>query len=266
MKPIYWRKWMLDITDLYGNGAVYDNRKKTDITIVSQLPKNTIEEKYHMLKKFKTLHLDLEQSEGQLFKGMNRTTRYQINRALRDSFVVNIIEDPPFEDIVEFVDFFTPFAKEKRIPLCSQSKLNSLRKEGMLVITKVLDDNGKKLASHAYSLTEGKASMIHSCSARFDFGNNSERNRIGRANRFLHWNDILYFKEKQYKTYDFVGLSFDASDEAMKNISDFKKGFGGKEVIEYKYYKADSLAGKAVLFVLSKKWEKNPDFVEASFK
>ncbi|MFI8575867.1 hypothetical protein ACIGEL_09140 [Rossellomorea aquimaris] len=267
MKPIYWKKWMLDITDLYGTNEIDSNRKKTDITIVSQLPKNTIEEKYHMLKKFKTLHINLEQTEEELLKGMNRTTRYQINRALKETFEFTIVDDPSSKDIEEFVRFFIPFAKEKRIPACSHSKLRSLGEEGMLVITKVLDDKGRKLASHAYSLTEHKVSMIHSCSARFDFGNNQERNRIGRANRFLHWNDILFFKRKGYQIYDFVGLSFDDDeDEAMKNISDFKRGFGGREVIEYKYYKAHSFAGRAVLFVLSQKWRKRPDFLEYSFK
>lgn len=93
----------------------------------------------------------------------------------------------------------------------------------MLVLTKVVDKDGRKLASHAYSLTEGKASMIHSCSGRFEFGHNAERNRIGRANRFLHWNDMLYFKGKHFKTYDFVGLSFDDRDKAMKNITEFKR-------------------------------------------
>ncbi|BCB05660.1 hypothetical protein [Bacillus sp. KH172YL63] len=265
MKPIYWRKWMLDITDLYGSDRDIP-RKKTDITIVSQLPKDKIQGKYHMLKRFKTLHIDLEQTEDELFKAMNRTTRYQINRAFKESHTVTILDTPSVKDIEEFVQFFIPFAKEKDIPPCSHSKLLSLRKEGMLVLTKVVDKDGRKLASHAYSLTEGKASMIHSCSGRFEFGHNAERNRIGRANRLLHWNDMLYFKGKHFKTYDFVGLSFDDRDKAMKNITEFKKGFGGREVMEYKYYKADSLAGKAVLFVLSKKWEKNPDFVEASFK
>jgi hypothetical protein len=267
MKPIYWRKWMLDITDLYGTDEVGNNQKKSDITIVSQLPRSTIEQKYHMLKKFKTLHIQLEQSEEELLKGMNRTTKYQINRASKDTLEVVIIKQPSSKDIEEFVRFFIPFAKEKGIPPCSHSKLLSLSDEGMLVITKVLDEKGRKLASHAYSLTEHKTSMIHSCSGRFDFGNNQERNRIGRANRFLHWNDILYFKGQGYQIYDFVGISFDEDeDEAMKNISDFKKGFGGREVVEYKYYKAHSLAGKAVLFILSKKWRKRPDFLEYSFK
>ena len=267
MKPIYWKKWMLDITDLYGTIETDSPHKKTDITIVSQLPKHMSDDKYHMLKKFKTLHLNLEQTEEELFKGMNRTTRYQINRASKDSFEVTIIDQPSPKDIKEFVQFFIPFSKEKDIPSCSYSKLNSLGEEGMLVITKVMDEQGRKLASHAYSLTEGKASMIHSCSGRFEFGNNQERNRIGRANRFLHWNDILYFKEQNYQIYDFVGISFDDDeDEAMKNISDFKKGFGGREVIEYKYYIAHSLPGKIVLFILSQKWRKRPDFLEYSFK
>ncbi|MFI8687961.1 hypothetical protein [Rossellomorea sp. NPDC077527] len=267
MKPIYWKKWMLDITDLYGTNEIEGHCKKTDITIVSQLPKYTNEENYHLLKKFKTLHIDLEQSEEELLKGMNRSTKYQINKASKEALEVIITERPSSQDIQEFVQFFIPFAKEKGIPPCSHSKLHSLRTEGMLVITKVMDENGRKLASHAYSLTKGKASMIHSCSGRFDFGNNQERNRIGRANRFLHWNDILFFKKKGYEIYDFVGLSFEEDeDEAMKNITHFKKGFGGREVIEYKYYKASSLAGKAVLFILSKRWRNRPDFLEYSYK
>ncbi|NMH68927.1 hypothetical protein HF072_09015 [Bacillus sp. RO3] len=266
MKPIYWKKWMLNITDLYGHTWMDGQRKKTDITIVSQLPEVTEGEKYHMLKKFKTLHIDLRKSKKELFSDMNRTTRYQINRAAKESLEVTITDHPSNNEIEDFVEFFDPFAKEKGIASCSHSKLLSLRNEGMLVIAKVLDKEGEKLASHAYSLTGGKACMIHSCSARFKFGNNQDRNRIGRANRYLHWNDWLYFKEKGFMTYDFVGLTWGERDPGMQSISNFKRGFGGKEVIEYKYYKAHSLAGKAVLFYLSKKWENNPDFVEASFK
>lgn len=128
MKPIYWRKWMLDITDLYGSDRDIP-RKKTDITIVSQLPKDKIQGKYHMLKRFKTLHIDLEQTEDELFKAMNRTTRYQINRAFKESHTVTILDTPSVKDIEEFVQFFIPFAKEKDIPPCSHSKLLSLRKK-----------------------------------------------------------------------------------------------------------------------------------------
>ena len=74
------------------------------------------------------------------------------------------------------------------------------------------------------------------------------RNLIGRANRLLHWNEIIFFKNASCKVYDFGGLS-NSADTKLVHIDEFKKGFGGKIVVEYNQKIGISILGKLVLFI-----------------
>lgn len=72
-------------------------------------------------------------------------------------------------------------------------------------------------------------------------------NAIGRANKYLHWQDILYFKEKGMKSYDWGGCG---EEEAVANISSFKRKFGGKEMIVYDGITANNRIGKLACYYL----------------
>ncbi|MCF6138727.1 hypothetical protein [Pseudalkalibacillus berkeleyi] len=261
MNPVNWSKGFMRITDIYGRENEIDHQQKTDVIIYSQLPeviKKGVSKTLH--KRFKTLHIDLTKSTEQLRSEMNRSTRYQVNRAVRDNVKVEIIEIPSDIDIQSFGVFFNEFAKEKKIGSCNISKLISLRDKNQLVITRVTDENGRLLSSHGYSTDGVKACMIYSCSARL-LDDSIDKSIIGRANRHLHWQDMMYFKDQGYQIYDFCGLTQEDNDEE-KNIDYFKKGFGGEEVIEYKCYEAKSLLGTLVLYALSKRWKARSDFIQ----
>jgi lipid II:glycine glycyltransferase (peptidoglycan interpeptide bridge formation enzyme) len=60
------------------------------------------------------------------------------------------------------------------------------------------------------------------------------RANIGLANRYLHYKDIEYFKEKKYKIYDFGGISKNKNEDEL-NIAKFKQGFGGRELFYADY-------------------------------
>jgi len=59
---------------------------------------------------------------------------------------------------------------------------------------------------------------------------------VGRANRFLHYEDIRYFKEHGYETYDLGGYAKDTQDPKLQGINVFKESFGGTIVEQYNYY------------------------------
>ena len=70
---------------------------------------------------------------------------------------------------------------------------------------------------------------------------------VGRANRLLHMNDILSFKELGYSTYDWGGCSDENED--LRKIANFKRGFGRRSVLVYDALVPCSLFGKLVIKV-----------------
>jgi lipid II:glycine glycyltransferase (peptidoglycan interpeptide bridge formation enzyme) len=77
---------------------------------------------------------------------------------------------------------------------------------------------------------------MHSASLFRSYDDNLHRNLIARANRLLHWEDIKYFRDLKYLIYDFGGIDLDLSNKETKTIGEFKKGFGGQIVKEYKSF------------------------------
>jgi lipid II:glycine glycyltransferase (peptidoglycan interpeptide bridge formation enzyme) len=71
----------------------------------------------------------------------------------------------------------------------------------------------------------------------------SYRNMIGRANRLLHWEDILYFKDQGYEIYDLGGVTLNQSNKEGQAIARFKECFGGSLVKEYKSWIPVSFKG-----------------------
>lgn len=63
--------------------------------------------------------------------------------------------------------------------------------------------NGKPAVFHTYILAGKTARLYQSCS-EFRFDGNAHRNAISRANRFLHWRDMLELKGLGFDTYDWA--------------------------------------------------------------
>lgn len=185
---------------------------------------------------------------------MNRTTRYQINKGGRDALSFEHITAPKNEDILAFIAFFNPFAIEKRIELCREDKVKAYNEQNnSLIISNVYHQDGRKLASHLYIVDGVRATMLYSCSGRF-IETDVPPLQVGRANRYLHWQDILFFKKQNYQVYDFLGLSIDKNDKAQQNINNFKKGFGGREEIGYQSFIPQTKKGQLMLLLLKFKW------------
>ena len=258
---IQWKKYIFTINDIYGSVREKAAIPQADVHAYFQ-QKDYVEadRKLTLHKRVKTLCIDLDKSEDQLRKEMNRTTRYQINKAGRDQLNVRYIMSPTEEDIQVFADFFNPFAREKGIELCREDKVKALKNSDRLVISYVYNKDGRTLASHLYIIDGIRATMLYSCSGRF-----AETDipplHIGRANRYLHWQDILFFKTEGYEVYDFLGLSINEKDMEQQNINKFKKGFGGREEINYQSFVPQTRRGLLMLFLLKIKWRNQLELV-----
>src|SRR5262249_2119895 len=151
-----------------------------------------------------------------------RNTVYKIKRARRDG-VQFAIE----KDLDRFVSTFNLFLQESNPVPLARSDLDSYGDH--LTLTKAVLQ-GEPLVMHCY-LVHGhssRARLLHSASTYHGVQDSAKRGLIGRANRFLHFEDMLHFKRSGLRLYDLGGYALDTSDPKRLAINEFKDGFGGE--------------------------------------
>ena len=200
-----------------------------------------------------TLITNLHESEEELLAKIDKTYRYEIRRAKeKDNLKIDIIDSNKLtkNDIDKFESFFNEFAKTKGLGCCDRKLMDAFFTNMNLVIAFVYDesqeDKSKALiVAHAYYVSDKIARLWYSCS-HFRDGDGQYKNLVGRANRLLHWEDICWFKNAGYDTLDWGGAG---KADDVKNISKFKRGFGGSDATFYNYDVAKTFKGKVFLFI-----------------
>lgn len=177
---------------------------------------------------FFTIHNDLEQDKETMLSKMDKGTSYEIRRAEREG--VRIEEEGSID---EFITFFNRFASNKGI---EETSLNYLQYEPAMQITSAYAGN-ELLVMHTYVHDTKRARLFMSASRVFETDEESKRNRnlVGYANRYLHFQDMLMFKKAGKSIYDFGGYAKDTDNKSLQGINEFKLNFGGHVVEEYNY-------------------------------
>jgi len=174
---------------------------------------------------FYTIIIDLTSDLEKIFEGFTKETQYEIRRAERDGIKVRICNEDG-----KFVEFFNSFARERNLVQTTRDKIDSL--SGNKLITEAQLDE-QTLVFHLY-ICDGKIARLLYSATRIDVV--VAKSVVGRANRFLHYEDIKYFKEHGYETYDLGGYAKDTQDLKLQGINTFKESFGGTIVEQYNYY------------------------------
>lgn len=198
------------------------------ITVYYQVPQ-AMNPKGFKREAFWTLHSLLQKPEEELLACLNSTNKTQVKQARKMGITVRL------GTLESFLPFFNSFAQEKGISGSSRKKLESFGREH-LEITEAIDEQGRVLAMHANLIDKSiqRARLIHSASARFQ--DESDAGLVGRANRLLHFENLLRYKEMGLSIYDWGGIAKDSEDPVKLGINRFKEAFGGTEVCEFHYY------------------------------
>lgn len=201
------------------------------------------------MRPFRTSIIDLSRDEDTIMKDLSSNTTYKIRRARREGFVPEMNEAPAASDLDWYADYFDEFSRQKGFSLCNRTKLAALNNEGALVITRVSGRDGNVAAAHAWVCDKQlrRVRLLYSASHFRELTESGDRNAVGRANRLLHWFEILQFKASGYIHYDLGGLPIDSLDAERNSIARFKLEFGGKEVIEYTGLVPGNRFGKMLL-------------------
>ena len=174
---------------------------------------------------FITLLLDLTQDETTLFDTFGKTNRVKIRRVARDGEGTSIFIDEPARELDAFCRFHALFAAGKGVSRTDRSWLDAATGLGRLILSRAAQ-NGEVRVWHSYIVSGDCARLIHSASL-IHAEHKALQASIGRLNRWLHWQDILEFKRRGVRIYDFGGLFADESSPVAVGINSFKQQFGG---------------------------------------
>lgn len=197
-----------------------------------------------------TLLIDLSQEEDALFAAVNPDTRTKIRRA-RDKDGIRC-EAVPVEaaSLADFTAFYGRFASGKGLHAPAPGYLEAVARDGGLDLSRACDPlTGEVLVWHAHLVACGRARLLLSASLFRESEDAQRRNLIGRANRYLHWCDLLRFKAALVGTYDWGGWYAGATDEAKLQINRFKKDFGGSVAREWSSDVGVTLRGRLALLL-----------------
>lgn len=184
---------------------------------------------YHKSSFFTKL-IDLREAQDVLKSPMSKTMKYKIRRAKREGVVFEIEKNN-----LTIVPFYNEFAKTNhKLTAIDAGYIRSINSN--LVVTKAVIGN-ETLVMHAYIIDRkiGRVRLLFSASQPRSETDVDKNAMTGRANRFLHFEDMLYFKAENFEVYDFGGYAKDTTDKALQGINRFKDGFGGVLIEEFDY-------------------------------
>ena len=133
--------------------------------------------------------------------------------------------------IEEFVDYYNEFARGKRVEPLERSYVERQCATGALVLSRVRDAE-HTLVWHSHVHIGARACLRHSASL-FRGQDKGFRSLVGRANRWLHLRDMVFFKGEGCTLYDFGGWYAGTEDQQRLMINRFKEGFGGQKALQY---------------------------------
>jgi len=190
---------------------------------------------------FRTLVSDLTEDAEQILSHFSKNCRYEVRRAQRENVSCKMISGKEItqEEIDRFVDFFADFWESKGIHYTEKEKcreqIGQYADAGAFAFTKAYVD-GKLLVYHTYIVGDRFVRLYQSAS-QFRTDDTVSTNLIGYANRYLHYQDMLWFKEQNKERYDWGGAGM---NEEVESITKFKESFGGTPAV---YYNAEETRG-----------------------
>ncbi len=198
-----------------------------------------------------TIYTDLTRGEEDLLGEIRKNYRYEIRRSIKDDEINIAVYSPEKKKkndaiVREFREFHHEMYREKGIDVTlSDLEIYPFIEAGALWLTKAVKGT-ETLVVHSYLDLGGTIRLFHSCSLFRD--RKEEAAVIGRSNKRLHWEDMLFFKKKGFAVYDWGGIS---SFDTPNGIDEFKLSFTADEERDrHLYYNGQipvTLKGKIML-------------------
>jgi hypothetical protein len=175
-----------------------------------------------------TIEIPLDKEVDELLASFPKNLRTDIRKAEEAGITTYF-----HHDIESFVNFYNEFACKKKVHPISVRRLEELG-DTLRLSFAVLD--GKILSAHSYILDCNESIVRAFRSATIRLEDDVNGITVGRANKLLHYKDMVYFKGIGVNTYDFGGYAMNTQDAQLQGINNFKTKFGGEIVPCENYY------------------------------
>ena len=201
---------------------------------------------------YTTVITNLLQSQDEILKKMRKKIRYEVNRASKEDINIKYYT---YKELAEndvlintFEEAYIKFCKtindKNVLKAYSRKKIKQYIDNSCIVISTAEKDGA--IVYHVYIYDNDMCCLIYSVS---DFRDNDVDNYLaGRINKYLHYSDILYFRELGLKEYDWGNLSTN-EEEKYNGIDNFKVSFGGDVVTGYNILVSNGLIGSIIVFL-----------------
>ncbi len=218
-------------------------RRKADILFVHGVPFGETKGGFRGWQEYHTCMNVITKPEDELLAAVNKAVRYQFRRSEKDQIEIRFYTRADIEQSPELMDTFAEIYERMYQSKGADTKLNvsAIQKylEADGIVFSAVWHEGEMLVFHSYICDATDARLLHSASCFRE--ESADQSMIGRANKRLHWEDILYFKKKGLLRYDWGGISdFDNPN----GIDEFKLKFGGQKITYYNVFAGNTLLGK----------------------
>lgn len=198
------------------------------------------------LRSVHSLEIDLSAPEEKIWGGFGSSTRNQINRAKRDEIACQCRLSPNTSELDDFFSFLKRFSTERGFGMGEPLWMRHYGLQGSIAVS-CASAGGNVLVWHSYYRGREFVRQLHSVSLFAEQDSKELRNRIGRANRLLHWADMLEFRKSGIRCFDFGGWYAGTTDQKLLRVNSFKEEFGGRKT--ERYHSTIPITLKAKLFL-----------------
>ena len=232
-----YKKLFLIIEDIYFAKELQSST--ADIVRYIQYSEYNIE---NNKKEFNTNVVDLNSDIEDIQSEFRKSIKSELNQAVKNHNIkIDFFYKPDDSEIDNFCKFYNAMARIKNLSFENKNKIIRLKDNILLSEAKL---NGETLVSHLYIFDKTRIRLLYSASLQTE--DNELFKIVSKANKLLHFQDIKFSKDKQFKIYDFGGISL--VDEKVAGIDQFKLGFS--KIVEKSCHvtKGNTFIGKMILF------------------
>jgi hypothetical protein len=189
----------------------------------------------------------LGDGEEALLTAFKKDCRYEIRRAMQGNVAYLQTGRAGVGELRDFLEAYDHFAQSRGLAPADRPRLFGLAETGMLALSQAYHETHGPLVWHAYCRAGSAMILLHSVPTHGPKADSRVGQLVGRANRLLHFRDMVTFEAEGITTYDWGGWYEGDSDQAKLRINQFKEEFGGEVVRRYTCEAPMTLLGRVVL-------------------
>lgn len=199
---------------------------------------------------FYTLHVDLSPDPETILANMRKNTARDIRAAeAKDGLTWTVLEAPTAADLEAFARFHDENPRAQGQLPAPRERLKALHDAGLVQLSQVQDRTGRVLVRHALLPfpRSGILQLNAMVSLRPEEGDKALAGAVGRANRWLFYQEFRHYRDRGFRTYDLNGWYAGLTDEKRLRINQFKEGFRGRILYGYDCEEPLTLKGRVYL-------------------